>query len=385
MPFSQAGEFTYSEILPGIYLLRITGKLRARTLEMVTQTTQMPPSRNGVADLMKGTACLLMIQVHVLELFIQPDFVKSPAGQVGMFLGGPSAAPVFMAVMGWFLAQTTKTARQLAFHGLRLLGLGFALNLGLNAHLLIRMSRGAFDFLNPWHYVFGVDILFLAGLSMLILSVWRAVTGKMPEGMGALIALTVVAGATSWVNRWCDGTAGSVQYVAAFIGGTATWSYFPVFPWFGYVLMGMAAHGVQDVFHERPGRGPIPTLCLAAAGGLATVTGGKAFAIANSLPEYYHHGALFLIWVGVFLGGWWALHFMTERNAGQFLVVRYLKWAGRNITAMYVFQWLIIGNLATAVYQTVLPGAWLPCWGAVTIASTAFTVTWLKLTGKRAG
>ena len=316
-----------------------------------------------------------MIQVHVPELFIRPEFVKTSAGQVGMFLGGPPAAPVFMAVMGWFLAGTNKSAGQLALHGLKILGLGCGLNLGLNVHLLIRMSRGEFEFLNPWHYVFGVDILFLAGLSVLILAGWRKLAGRMPEGIGA----------TPWINRWCDGTDGPLRYLIAYVGGTATWGYFPVFPWFAYVLMGMLAHGVQDILHERTGRGPLPTLCLMVAGAISAVTGKKAFATANDLEAYYHHDALFLIWTVVFLVGWWALHCLAERNAGHVVVVRYLKWVGRNITVMYVFQWLIIGNLATAVYQTVLPGAWLPCWAAVTFASTAFTLAWLKLTGKRAG
>jgi hypothetical protein len=74
--------------------------------------------RMETAHLMKGCACLLMIQVHVLELFIQPaPFRGSLMGTMGMFLGGPPVAPVFLAVMGWFLGKSKKSALQLCLRG----------------------------------------------------------------------------------------------------------------------------------------------------------------------------------------------------------------------------------------------------------------------------
>ena len=30
----------------------------------------------------------------------------------------------------------------------------------------------------------------------------------------------------------------------------------------------------------------------------------------------------------------------------------YLKWLGRHVTLVYVLQWLIIGNVGTAIYKT---------------------------------
>jgi hypothetical protein len=30
----------------------------------------------------------------------------------------------------------------------------------------------------------------------------------------------------------------------------------------------------------------------------------------------------------------------------------YIEWMGKNVTRAYVFQWLIIGNIATSVYKT---------------------------------
>ena len=41
------------------------------------------------------------------------------------------------------------------------------------------------------------------------------------------------------------------------------------------------------------------------------------------------------------------IHEFPSTYAGTFL-----KWLGKNITLFYIIQWLIIGNIATAIYQT---------------------------------
>jgi hypothetical protein len=64
--------------------------------------------RDGTADLLKGLAVLLMIQVHIMEQFVSSDTYNSLIGKASMFLGGPPCAPVFLAVMGYFLAITAK-------------------------------------------------------------------------------------------------------------------------------------------------------------------------------------------------------------------------------------------------------------------------------------
>jgi uncharacterized membrane protein YhdT len=33
-------------------------------------------------------------------------------------------------------------------------------------------------------------------------------------------------------------------------------------------------------------------------------------------------------------------------------VARFIRWMGVNVTLLYVIQWLIIGNLAPAIYKT---------------------------------
>jgi uncharacterized membrane protein len=60
--------------------------------------------RDGTADLLKGFAVLFMIQVHLMEQFVSAYTYNSLIGKISMFLGGPFYTPVFLAVMGYFLA-----------------------------------------------------------------------------------------------------------------------------------------------------------------------------------------------------------------------------------------------------------------------------------------
>ena len=68
--------------------------------------------RIETADALKGIAILLMIQVHILELFAVPKIVESHLGKLVLFLGGPSVAPLFMVIFGYFLLSNQHSFKQ---------------------------------------------------------------------------------------------------------------------------------------------------------------------------------------------------------------------------------------------------------------------------------
>jgi hypothetical protein len=48
----------------------------------------------------------------------------------------------------------------------------------------------------------------------------------------------------------------------------------------------------------------------------------------------------------------------------------YINWLGRHVTSAYVFQWLLIGNIATAIYKSqTLPQTLL--WYLIILALTS--------------
>jgi hypothetical protein len=316
----------------------------------------MDKQRLEIPDLIKGVAVMLMVQVHLTELLAIPDFYTSLAGKISLFMGGPPAAPAFMAVMGFFLARKGQPLSLQIKRGLFLLLLGFALNIGMNLHLLIKIASGTYQ-LDPWRYVFGVDILFLAGLSIMAVALLRPLFKK--QWALWLLLIPVVALA----NRWLPVYGAEVQwlrYLQAYFWGYFSWSYFPFFPWFSYVVMGYAFYLLYDKFAHFITfniRLVIAMIMVVLVG--ATFAFG--FRVATLLEVYYHHSALFVAWTAAFLLLFTMGLAALKKLAGKNAAINFLCWAGKNVTAFYVVQWLLIGNIATALYRT-QAGWTLPLW-----------------------
>ena len=331
-----------------------------------------PPSRNLTADLLKGTAVLLMIQVHLMELFVQPGVYESAIGAASLFLGGPPVAPLFLAVFGYFVQKSRRSMLQLFARAGKLLLVGLLLNLGMNAHLLLKIRAGVFE-LSPWEYVLGVDILFAVGLSVLVLALLRPVLRSSPW---AWVATAVAVAATAPLMTEQLTIGGAARWPLAYIAGNYSWSYFPLFPWLAYPLLGAGLsawcsgsdRGTLKRLTESP-RVTVPVLLLAVV--VLTVFGRFAVQTSRVLPAYYHHGALFFGWTALFLLVWTATHHLIAHRFHGTQVVKYLAWVGRNVTRFYIVQWLIIGNIATALYrsETLLHGGlWFV---TVTVATSA--------------
>jgi uncharacterized membrane protein len=76
--------------------------------------------RTQTPDLLKGIAVLLMMQVHIIELFATNQISDSIIGKFLLFLGGPLVAPIFAFFLGYFLIDSKKSTRQLFVRGLQL-------------------------------------------------------------------------------------------------------------------------------------------------------------------------------------------------------------------------------------------------------------------------
>jgi len=300
-------------------------------------------------DLLKGIAVLLMVQVHITELFVRPEFLGSSAARLSLFLGGPFAAPVFMAVMGYFLFKDGRNGHYYFIRGAKLLLWGFLLNIGLNTHLFIHIFTGSSQ-LDPLYYLFGVDILFLAGISVILIGILRMFLKK------TLWVYFLLAFVIAFIGPYFPAFAkgGSASFIAAFFGGNYSWSYFPVFPWFAYVLAGYSFKGLQTRYEGKIRNNKFykPVLILIML--LCFVFAPYAIKVSANLSTYYHHGILFFLWMLSFL----VFYVFFISRISKFLpafIRNYLAWAGKKVTAFYVLQWLLIGNIATAVYKIVLP------------------------------
>lgn len=309
--------------------------------------------RNETADLLKGLAILFMVQVHITEQLARTDVYQSILGQLSLFIGGPACAPVFMAVMGFFFPGKKRKTIYFIKRGALLFAGGILLNVARSANLLFHIFTGRID-IDPLPYIFGADILTFAGLGLIIFGLLRLVVREI--AVGYLVLALLVAMISPWMEQFQPGTQ-PWSYLYAFIGGTASWSYFPVFPWMGYVLIGA---GMRMVLNSRPHwiqwSDHVGILWILVPALLfLSLTFQFAFEVAGNLEGsggYYHHGIKFFIW-NILFGMIWLLlirHWYKKRSEAGY--IRLLCLMGRNVTFIYVIQWILIGNLATSWYRS---------------------------------
>lgn len=338
--------------------------------------------RNRVADLLKGIAVILMIQVHIIELFARQEILDNTAGKFLLFLGGPPCAPVFMAVMGYFLFSEKKTWAYYLNRGFLIFLLGIGLNIGLNAYLLYNYFRGDVA-IDPFNYIFGADILPLAGISIVIIGWFRLLFKKhfyLYIIMAVLIAflsphIPVFADDTSWL-----------KYLNAFLWGNFSWSYFPVFPWFAYVLTGYAFRLVWEKLRlkEKFTFSHSVVFIIPAVIALA-LTSAYAMSVTRNLKGaegYYHHGLLFYGWTFLFLCAWVMAAHLVEGYASNKILPGFIRWIGKNVTLFYVLQWLIIGNLSVVLFKT-LGYKNLLLWFLIIFTATALLVYIIEFVKKK--
>ena len=303
-------------------------------------------TRNQTADILKGLAVIFMIQVHIMEQFASMVANNSLLGKLSYFVGGPFCAPVFIAVMGYFLASSNKSFLYFLKRGIILFLGGILLNIGRSIHLFIAIFQGKFD-LDPLYYIFGADILPLAGLSIILLAILRLISRK---NLFLYIPILIVfAALSSFLN--IDNQTQS--YYLAFIIGNFEQSYFPLFPWFSYVLAGYIFKVIFDKYQSYLRLFTyIHWVFIGFISLVILIFTPYAFSISNNLATYYHHNFYFFLWViGFMLIYLLIINYITTKLRNTILI-NYLAWTGKNVTIIYIIQWLVIGNIATAIYRT---------------------------------
>ena len=300
--------------------------------------------RQPLPDILKGIAVFLMIQVHLTEIFGKAEFMHSIAGKASLFLGGLPAAPVFMFIMGFFIYSQKPFGKNL-IRGLKLIFLGIILNTGLNLNLLIRIANGSIEG-SFFSWIFGVDILFLAGLSIIILAILKTIFKN--KWWFYLLLAIIVSILSTVIPDLSSGK--SSDYILAFVCGKGIWwSYFPLLPWLAYPFAGYALNAFRkanpDLFDKISTHLYLKiTTALIFLGALV-----YGWEISTDLQAYYHHGTLFFIWALSGMYWWYQLWAYLLKIIPE---TQQLQKYGRNVTLLYIVQWLLIGNIGTAVYQT---------------------------------
>lgn len=315
-------------------------------IKPVQKISELLKGRNHTPDLLKGAAVIFMIQVHIVELLWNPELFSGGWGKVFLFLGGPPAAPVFMLMMGYYLAQSRKSTVQLIRRGLLVFAGGILLNILLNFSLLVLIFSGSEDY-NPFHYILGADILHLAGLSIIVIALLRTIKkNTISVFIAAFVAFSAIIYFLPF-NYLAENE--FIRYVLAFIFTREYWSYFPLLPWVLYPLAGYIAAlifstiKVPEIIKYLSAVMFLPFLYFTLPYVEADIT---------SLTAYYHHDVFLLIWILLFCEGYAAVVYISSNYLAKNSAALWLRWIGKNVTAAYVIQWIIIGNTGTFFYRS---------------------------------
>jgi hypothetical protein len=304
--------------------------------------------RLQLPDLLKGFAVFLIVPVHILELFIDYPGRESLFGKILLFMGGPFAVPVFMLVMGYFLAKSRKSPLRNMLRGIKVFAVALLLNIGLNFNLLLKIKYSNWQ-MNPLEYFFGVDILYLAGLSMVFIVILKLFKNGQ-VWITFILAVSILA-VTGFMNEILMVT--ERNYVLPFIAGSYSWAYFPLFPWLAYPLIGFSFYyweeKIMSFFTKQK---IVAGIILGGIAALVVWFYRWGISTTINLPDYYHHTFWFALWaIGIVILWVVLLRFILGKFPNTTLG-NFLKWLGKNITLFYVIQWLIIGNISTVIYQT---------------------------------
>ncbi|MEA1875954.1 MAG: heparan-alpha-glucosaminide N-acetyltransferase domain-containing protein [Bacteroidota bacterium] len=309
--------------------------------------------RLWIPDYLKGWAVLIMIQTHIFETWIRQDVINTPVGEVIRVANNIPAAMWFMLLMGYLAFFTRSSGRKLFFRGIKVFFWGLLLNIGLNFHYLIQTISGKAEGI-LLESVLAIDILFLAGVSLMILGLIRSSSKAIWISLASGLLIVLL---TPWIRELLN-LANSDNYIFALLGSDADWSFFPVFPWASYPLIGYAFAGLLKKYNLIQLPKSLKLVIMA----ISLLLGSVGF-IFNwndlaDLSSFYHHDWKVFIWsISFTLGVVILLSYLPGLKKGAFSA--WIQFAGKHLTRYYVIQWLIIGNLASFFFKELGLGAYV--------------------------
>lgn len=301
-------------------------------------------------DIARGFAIFGMFAQHCMVVHeVSRGEGDSLLANLFVLLGTAPAAPVFMLLMGVFLIKSKASTRQNIWRGIKLLILGLTLNLfRFTIPLLIAVLLYGSDNLNlaegetPLALLFSVDILQLAGLSLIFCTVLKQIAGQR-NTIPLLILIVLLASPFLW------GRFGGNPLSDLFWGNTNT-VYFPFFPWIIYPLLGMylSRHLLSDemlkINLKKMGRYGFGFSILGSLSLLLSAFGILAFDVISPRGDYYRSGAsIHLLMIG-FVLSWFSVCYWFEQTLGiENRIIKVLIFWSKNVTAIYFVQWVLFG------------------------------------------
>ncbi len=301
-------------------------------------------------DIARGFAIFGMFTQHCMLVHeVSAGEGENLLGNLFLYLGTAPSAPVFMLIMGVFLMESSAGIKQTIWRGIKLLILGFLLNLlRFTLPLLIAILIVGSDGLNLSEgetlltLLFSVDIFQLAGLSL----IFCAFIKKTAEHK---LFVPFLSFSILIVSPFLWGQFKALPFSNLFWGDAST-VYFPFFPWVIYPLLGMYLsqyfidiNRVKKVLKRMSFYGFI----LGILGGLLLLlsdAGVSVLEIISPEGDYHRSGLSIHLLIISFIFVWFRVCYWLEQKIGiENKIIKVLVYWSRNVTAIYFIQWVLFG------------------------------------------
>lgn len=303
-------------------------------------------SRDPFPDFLRGLSIIFMIQVHITELLLQSDPAYRLFEKWSYYFGGIPAAPIFVVVMGFYQDNSTLNLYKEVIRGLKIFMLGLLLNVLMNFSLIYKFLISEIE-VDIYRYLFGVDILIFAGLSYMIVAIIRR---KIQKPTLLILIVVLIFMINQFLEKFSLQISSELKYLLSIFYRFSDWSYFPIIPWTAFHIIGIILNRTR--FFDKILKYNFPKLFWVVYFLILILTIEFGLNTSQNLGMYYKMNLDFFLYSLIVIFGW--LKF-TNKIYNQFsdnILVVYLRWLGRNVTAVYFFQWIIIGNTATYLYKS---------------------------------
>jgi uncharacterized membrane protein len=328
----------------------LASALAAPPTEPVPDTTDAVTGLTGrerirAFDLALGLAVFFMILVHVLWHWGAPSTWTTPIGEAISFMAGPTAAPVFVFLMGASLGVAPPaTFRALAFRGLWLVFLGYVLNVFRGAlPATLGLSTGVITLdeikpFTPWWLLTTVDLHAMIGFSLVAIAVLHS---RLRPGWSWIAIAAGIAVAAGSLRGISFGTWLLDAPLTPFLG-TAPNVYYAVVPWVAYPLVGTVFGRLVARSSDRPAlfrRAALIGIGIGAVGLVMVAIQQPGFDVYT----YWRQPLSFVVSIMGLILIWLALCDLVTRRAwiDRHLGIVY-GWSSR-VVAMYFTHWILVG------------------------------------------
>lgn len=283
-------------------------------------------------DLARGFTVLMIAPVHTMMLYSKPSVHHTLLGYFFALIAEGPGAQLFMMLMGITFALSEKSNKKIYKRAFLLLIVAYALNI-VKFVIPLNFFPAEFKNLLPANLIDIIligDILHFAALALPVLY-WINKFKNFPVVALMTAATVTLISPLLWDMKSSDF---SVNYIFQLAGGAPPQVYFPLFPWLAYPLTGLLiGYSLEENQHNLFSNLKYIGIILIIAGWL--LDDGRTISFYRTFPSStFMHIGIVLLWL-------YAWNVFAKYVAPNHFS-RLLIFMSRNITKVYIIQWIII-------------------------------------------